>query len=421
MKNYVLTKLCCGVLFTLLATFSLTSFTNSAKAADCTTGSPANIGSTSLCAGPNSWSNYRSNTVGFNSYAGNFSDTVGNGAQAIDNNSYNDILNSNGYGLAISPIGSYQSHQYATYRQNDVYGYEVSDNVSDDYFVASRDSSNGTTGQQFYANNLSSWYGGGSLYSPSSLGAAYQSVVYGSVANGENALAVKGSTAIGQDTVAIDYSSATGTAAYASEASVANGYYANAINGSTATGYFAYSDYFSVANGFASFAQNNSVAVGAFSQASGSFSTALGSNSSALATNSVALGYGSVADRANTVSVGAPGAERQITNVAAGTQGTDAVNVNQLNQSISRIDSKLSSGVAMAMAMGGGSYIEPGKTNAFTMAVGAFSDQQAVAASYTRAIGPNTVVNAALSYGSGGGSSGNSGQVGGRLSTTLSW
>jgi autotransporter adhesin len=47
------------------------------------------------------------------------------------------------------------------------------------------------------------------------------------------------------------------------------------------------------------------------------------------------LGQGSVADRANTVSVGAAGQERQITNVAAGVQGTDAVNVNQLQQSAS--------------------------------------------------------------------------------------
>jgi trimeric autotransporter adhesin len=38
-----------------------------------------------------------------------------------------------------------------------------------------------------------------------------------------------------------------------------------------------------------------------------------------------------VADRANTVSVGSAGSERQITNVAAGVEGTDAVNVNQLN------------------------------------------------------------------------------------------
>jgi autotransporter adhesin len=43
------------------------------------------------------------------------------------------------------------------------------------------------------------------------------------------------------------------------------------------------------------------------------------------------LGAGSVANRANTVSVGSAGNERQITNVAAGTQDTDAVNVAQLN------------------------------------------------------------------------------------------
>ncbi len=48
-------------------------------------------------------------------------------------------------------------------------------------------------------------------------------------------------------------------------------------------------------------------------------------------TRFVALGQGSIADRVNTVSVGSAGAERQITNVAAGVQGTDAVNVNQLN------------------------------------------------------------------------------------------
>ncbi|MGF7130393.1 autotransporter adhesin [Paraburkholderia sp. EB58] len=51
----------------------------------------------------------------------------------------------------------------------------------------------------------------------------------------------------------------------------------------------------------------------------------------ASADGSVALGQGSVADRANTVSVGSAGSERQITNVAAGVEGTDAVNVNQLN------------------------------------------------------------------------------------------
>src|SRR3546814_21052025 len=48
------------------------------------------------------------------------------------------------------------------------------------------------------------------------------------------------------------------------------------------------------------------------------------------ADNSVALGANSYADRANTVSVGDVGDERQITNVAAGSEDTDAVNLAQL-------------------------------------------------------------------------------------------
>ncbi|MFL9940459.1 YadA-like family protein [Paraburkholderia graminis] len=69
------------------------------------------------------------------------------------------------------------------------------------------------------------------------------------------------------------------------------------------------------------------------SQATGAESVAIGGNAQSLATNSVALGSNSVADRANTVSVGSAGNERQITNVAAGTADTDAVNVAQLKAS----------------------------------------------------------------------------------------
>jgi len=76
-------------------------------------------------------------------------------------------------------------------------------------------------------------------------------------------------------------------------------------------------------------------AYGAGSKATGNQSSAIGANSSASANNAVALGAGSVADRDNTVSVGSAGNERQVTNVAAGTQGTDAVNVNQLNDAVS--------------------------------------------------------------------------------------
>ena len=58
----------------------------------------------------------------------------------------------------------------------------------------------------------------------------------------------------------------------------------------------------------------------------------LGYNAKVTGEGGVALGSGSVADRANAVSVGRKDANRQIINVAAGTEDTDAVNVSQLNQ-----------------------------------------------------------------------------------------
>ena len=56
----------------------------------------------------------------------------------------------------------------------------------------------------------------------------------------------------------------------------------------------------------------------------------LGHNAKVTGEGGVALGSGSVADRANAVSVGRNDANRQIINVAAGTEDTDAVNVSQL-------------------------------------------------------------------------------------------
>nr|WP_159462838.1 YadA family autotransporter adhesin [Caballeronia catudaia] len=115
--------------------------------------------------------------------------------------------------------------------------------------------------------------------------------------------------------------------------------------------------------------------------ATGAHATAMGANAVASADNSVALGANSVADRANTVSVGAAGAERQVTNVAAGTQTTDAVNVGQLNlaaaQAQSYTDARISGvqgqindvagkawgGIAAAMAVAGlPQPTAPGKT-----------------------------------------------------------
>ena len=76
------------------------------------------------------------------------------------------------------------------------------------------------------------------------------------------------------------------------------------------------------------FGNNASTAIGATG------AVAIGADASATAADSVALGSGSLADRANTVSVGTVGGERQIVNVADGTAATDAATVGQMNSSI---------------------------------------------------------------------------------------
>ncbi|WP_415750221.1 beta strand repeat-containing protein [Burkholderia pyrrocinia] len=78
----------------------------------------------------------------------------------------------------------------------------------------------------------------------------------------------------------------------------------------------------------------NSIAMGTGSNVSTNVTNAiaLGANANvaAGANGGIALGAGSLANRGNALSIGSVGAERQIVNVAAGTQSTDAVNVGQL-------------------------------------------------------------------------------------------
>ncbi|MFC3653959.1 YadA-like family protein [Dyella humi] len=93
----------------------------------------------------------------------------------------------------------------------------------------------------------------------------------------------------------------------------------------------------------------NSIAMGTSANVANNVSNALalGANTSVTAGSNggVALGAGSVASRGNALSIGAAGAERQIINVAAGTQLTDAVNVSQLK--------------GVTDALGGGAGIAP--------------------------------------------------------------
>jgi len=163
----------------------------------------------------------------------------------------------------------------------------------------------------------------------------------------------------------------------------------------------------------------NAVASGASSVASGANAVAVGANASATAKNSVALGSGSVADRANSVSVGtsAAGGQRQITNVAAGTDGTDAVNVNQMQQSVNtgvksakgytdalRADMNSSLSIqnnhinsvgamssAMAMMAGSAAAISD-KDNRFAAGTGVYRDKAAIAVGFQKRFGTNMVL-----------------------------
>ncbi len=89
----------------------------------------------------------------------------------------------------------------------------------------------------------------------------------------------------------------------------------------------------------------SSSAVGTWSRATGAESSAIGTNATASGSGSVALGVSSIANRDNSVSVGNATLQRQITNMAAGTQATDAVNVSQLTPVVD--------------ALGGGAAIDP--------------------------------------------------------------
>ncbi|WP_280530546.1 YadA family autotransporter adhesin [Paraburkholderia sacchari] len=145
------------------------------------------------------------------------------------------------------------------------------------------------------------------------------------------------------------------------------------VGGSTATS-------INSTSGVAAASGSQSVAVGGGAAATGANSTAIGDKANASANNAVAIGANSIANRDNAVSVGAEGSERQIVNVAAGTSGTDAVNLNQLNNamtqqsnafgqqignlqnSINTVSKNAYAGVAAAMAMPNLTPSGPGRT-----------------------------------------------------------
>jgi autotransporter adhesin len=156
----------------------------------------------------------------------------------------------------------------------------------------------------------------------------------------------------------------------------------------------------------------DSTAIGAFAQATGVGSTAVGRGATASAANSVALGTGSVATRDNTVSVGSAGAERQITNVADATQGTDAVNLRQVNARFAQFsldlggfeaavngrfeiqDERISRNGAMSSAMAQMTASAAGirATNRIAVGVGFENGQNALAVGFQRSLSDSSAL-----------------------------
>ena len=160
--------------------------------------------------------------------------------------------------------------------------------------------------------------------------------------------------------------------------------------------------------------------------------TAIGFGAVVQQSGGVALGTGSVANRAggvvveavsgtavNTqaaVSVGSVGAERQITNVAGGTQATDAVNVRQLQSVQGQLQGQLQqvqaqvgvvsriaySGIAMAGAMAGMPQVEQGKNFQVGLGVGNYAGYSALAIGFSARVYENVIVKFGASTSSGG-------------------
>jgi autotransporter adhesin len=113
--------------------------------------------------------------------------------------------------------------------------------------------------------------------------------------------------------------------------------------------------------------------------------------------NAAAVGAGSVADRDNTVSVGSKDNERQVTNVAAGTQETDAANwgqvqdalrtangytddrFNTLDRRIDKVGRKANAGVASALAAASMPQAYAPGLNSVGVGVGSYGGQSAIA------------------------------------------
>ncbi|WP_175771415.1 YadA-like family protein [Burkholderia ambifaria] len=203
--------------------------------------------------------------------------------------------------------------------------------------------------------------------------------------------------------------------------------------------------YFHANGGTAPDSQANglgSVAAGPGAIANGGNSVAMGNGATASTDGDVALGSGSVANRgaesytgkysdaqnntAGTVSVGASGAERTISNVADGQQATDAVNLRQLDGAVktanSYTDSKVQEVAGTVVQVGNDmKNLDNRVTNVENGATGPFQVSQDIPIKAPQASGANSTAGGSGAIASGAGSTalGNGAQASGKNSVAL--
>lgn len=160
------------------------------------------------------------------------------------------------------------------------------------------------------------------------------------VSNGENALAVGAKTLASLDGATAVGSAAAALAVNATVIGSGASTSSDALNG-VAIGYLASAEGVNTL-GLGAHARafgDDSIALGTGASTSNGVAKtiAIGAGASATASGGIALGAGSKADRPNALSVGNSSLNRQIINVAAGTQNSDVVNVSQLKGAMDAI------------------------------------------------------------------------------------
>ncbi len=209
---------------------------------------------------------------------------------------------------------------------------------------------------------------------------------------GEGALIVGGGSAGGSGAVSVgDGSKAEG------DSSIAVGGGSSAGTGSISVG------------GGSSAGGTGAISVGEGSAASGTGSVAIGEGAKVTNDNSVAIGSGSTTTRDNEVSMGSAGSERVVSNVAAGIQGTDAVNLQQMddrfkaehdwsNSRFQSMDKRIDRMGAISAAYAGMAINTAGLSgdNRLGAGIGSQNGRSALAVGYQRILGEKKNVSVSL-------------------------